>query len=278
MLSFGNERVIQQGEDWTLDILLSQSSLEYIPFIVSSVRSAPMFVITVASAKYEKTQRYVVTYWLDPTELPKFYQTVPVYLGEIPWNTPISKPSEYGEMEALFQYTKAEDVIDPNLGHKPYYYVYFIGNEPTYGYECRLVAQFTSEETSKWESQDYLYQITLVDTISMADYINLAHDTYPTLKWMDWVEVTDPAWEKPTQELHESNEDYELRLQISWTAFRNEWILNNIEVLFTFIKARIPNWFQTDIEVDSPVGYVGASQVILTPTNLQVNSNLRKII
>jgi len=269
MLSFGNERTIQQGEAWNLDILLSQSSTEYIPFIVSSERSNPLFAITVAvaSSKYDKNQEYIVTHWLSMDELPKFYQTTPVSLGEIATGTPISKPSIYDGIDVLFQYTKEEDIILSALGHKPYYYVYFVDNEPIYDYECRIIDDFTTEETSKWEGQNYLYQITLVDTVLMADYVNDAHDAYPTLKWIEWIE-------NPEREDGETDEDYLARTR----ELRNEWILDNIDVLFPFIKARIPTWFQVDIESDFPVGYIGASQVILTPTKLQVNNNLRKII
>ena len=61
MLLYGHEREVQQGEDWNLDILLSQSSKEYIPFLISSERRNPYFAITVASTKYEKNYRYVKT-------------------------------------------------------------------------------------------------------------------------------------------------------------------------------------------------------------------------
>ena len=54
MQSYENERVIQQGEDWNIDILLSQSEQEYIPYIVSIQREHPHFVLTVASTKFEK--------------------------------------------------------------------------------------------------------------------------------------------------------------------------------------------------------------------------------
>lgn len=289
MLAFGNERVVQQGEEWNLDILLSQSSIEYIPFIVSSQRSNPMWAITIASTKYEKNERYVATWWqdlvngegLNATPLPRFYQTVPDYLGELTLGQPIARPVEEPPMYALYQYTKAEDTIDPTLGHKPYYYVYFTAdapNDPKYDYECRIRMQFQSSETSEWGSQNYLYQITLVDTILMGDYIELARDTYPDLKWPDWVQRTDPNWDKPVQLKGESNEDFAARYEASWTVFRNNWIMSNIEVLFPFVKNRIPNWFQADIDIDAPVGFIDIPQVIMPPTKLQVNNNLRKII
>lgn len=306
MLSFGNERQVQQGEEWNLDILLSQSEEEYIPFIVSSERQHPMFAITVASTKYEKNNRYVATWWQDlvngegfvlerseekgliTVPLPRFYQTVPEYIGEISANTPITRPANPGmpddidpPMYALYQYTKAEDEIDPTLGHKPYYYVYFTEEEPNtprYDYECRIRMQFRSEETSQWGSQNYQYQITLVDTILMADYVNQAHEIYSKLQWPFWPDRNDPDWIKPTRDPDESIEDYNKRVEASWKDFRNKQIMTHINELFVFIKTHIPNWFQPDIDIDAPVGFIDVPQVILPPTRLQVNNNLRTII
>lgn len=279
MLVLGNERIIHQGESWNLDIVLSQSSVEYIPFIVSSQRVNPMWAITVASTKFEKNDRFVATWWLTMAELPKFYQTVISDLGELLAYQPVSKPAADPYMYALYRYTRINETLDPTLGHKPYHYVYFdeLG-EAHDDYECHIIMQFTSEETRLWENQNYLYQITLVDTLPMGDIVEDAYETYPDLQWIDWVEITDPAWDKPIQEPGESNEAYEIRLNASWVKFRNEWILDNIAVLFPFIKARIPDWFQADIDIDSPVGLVDNPQVILPPTKLQVNSNLRKVL
>lgn len=293
MLLFGDVREVQQGEEWNLDILLSQSSEEYIPFIVSSERKNPMWAITVASTKFEKNERYVATWWQDLSKgqgfiidgkevpLPMFYQTVPQYLGEIPTGAPISRPAGDQPMQMLYQFTRQEDAIDPDLGHKPYYYVYFEPgdpNEPKYDYECRIRMQFKSSETAEWGSQNYMYQITLVNSIYMADYIQLAKDTYPNLNWPTWVNQDDPDWEVPIKEVGESDEHYEARVEASWVEFRNNWILANINELFHFIKNRLPNWFQPDIDITSPVGLIDIPQVILPPTRLQVNNNLRKLI
>lgn len=269
MLVFGNEREIQQGEDWNLDILISQSGIEYIPFIISSERHNPMFALTVASTKYEKNARYVMTWWdnLNASSLPRFYQTTPFRLSKeyAPGET-IIRPDGHAPMEALYQYTLTSEKVDPVLGHKPYHYVYFTEdapNDPKDGYECRLIKQIRSEVTSQWGSQNYMYQITLVDTISMADYINQAYESYPNLAWPKWVTRDDPAWD--------GNE-------ATWVDFRNNWIMSNVKELFNFIKNRIPAWFQSDIDWDSPAGYISTPQVILPPTKLQVNNNLRQII
>lgn len=291
MLSFENQRQVQQGEEWNLDILLSQSSEEYIPFIVSSQRKNPMFAITVASTKYEKNYRYVATWWQDLSDnklLPKFYQTVPEYIGEISSNSSISRPANSSmpdsidpPMYALYQFTRSEDAVDATLGHKPYYYVYFSEDEPNtpkYDYECRIRMQFRSETTSQWGSQNYQYQITLVDTISMADYINLAHETYPSLNWPFWPDRNSTEWIKPERLDTETSEEYNNRVELSWVEFRNSQIMVYVDELFKFIKTNIPDWFQADIDADAPVGYIDVPQVILAPTKLQVNNNLRTII
>jgi len=273
MLVLGNERIIHQGETWNLDILVSQSSIEYIPFIVSSERVNPMWAITVASTKFEKNERFVKTWWLDTLELPKFYQTVPSDLGELLQYQPVSKPTADSPMYALYRYTRQNETLDLTLGHKPYHYVYFDDlGEAHDDYECHIVMQFLSSETRLWESQNYQYQITLVDTLSIGEVIQDAHETHPELEWIDWVEVTDPAWDKPVQEVGESN------LEASWVEFRDAWIQDNIDVLFPFIKTRLPAWFQDDIDIESPVGIVDNPQVILPPTKLQVVTNLRKVL
>lgn len=246
MLTFGNERIIQQGEPWTLDITLSQSYQEYIPFIISSERHNPKILVSVASTKYEKIDRYVTFWWLDISHIPKFYQTVPdtTTFGEVASNVPISLPVGDRPFEKLYQYTKVEDEIDETLGHKPYYYVYFDNtNNPHFDYKCDIILHITGEETNNWNSQNYVYQITLVDTISMVDHIQDARIQYPELDWP---------------------------------------ITDDIEILYDFIKLNIPNWFQEEIdkwfqeEIDKnlAIGKTSNPQVILAPTKLQVNTNI----
>jgi|LGOV01.1.fsa_nt_gb hypothetical protein len=301
MFTYGNEREVQQGEEWNLDILVSQSEEEYIPFIVSSERENPMWAITVASTKFEKNERYVATWWLDllqgdgptyeadeqgdlqNTGLPRFYQTVPdtTTFGEVADNTPLTRPAGDEPMAVLYQYTKASDAIDETLGHKPYYYIYFPVDDPenpVHGYECRIRMQFKSTETAEWGSQNYSYQITLVDTIEMGDYVQDAYETYPDLNWKEWVDTSDPDWVQPEQEPGESTDDYNIRVAEAWRVFRNEWIIENIVELYNFIKLRIPTWFQLDIDVDAPVGQIDIPQVILPPTKLRVNNNIRRLI
>lgn len=262
METFGNEVRIQQGEDWNLDVLLSSNSQEYIPFIVSNQRKNPFFVVTVASTKYEKNLRYVASWWNDLSgnaasgqePIPTFYQTVPQWyqevasINDLPSLPPIidttTNARETANTRLLYQYTLSTDSIDPETGHKPYYYFYFDYNEAgtvvsrVDYYECRIRFNFRSVETANWVSQNYLYQITLVSGDLMAKVLNdiaLAHGMPE-----DW----------PTA----------------------------IAAQYNYVKVQWPTALQPDIDVTSPLGRIETPQVILSPTKLEVSNNLRKLI
>lgn len=269
MESFLNTRRVQQGEDWNLDILLSQSQTEYIPFIVGK-RENPYWVITVASTKFEKNQRYVESWWLKlGDETPMFKQTVPLNIGELSAH-PSSKndiPNSANDepFEYLYQYT----LVNDETGEK--YYVYFdTENVIHLDYECRIRFNLTTFNsatgkrdigTSNWGSQNYMYQITLVSGQEMVDTIMDAKQAYPNLDWRnDW----------PVQQTDESDADYRNRM-ITWLGTTQRDV-------FRFIKQRIPDYFQPDIDWNSPLGQIWVPQPILTPTKLQVDNNLRQII
>lgn len=259
MQSFGNERQVQQGEDWNLDILLSASDKEYIPYIVSSERNNPFFVTTVASTKYEKNLRYVKSFWskIEDNFQPRFFQTVPLYCGELNSDLP-TEPGvgtfaditigDSAKTRYLYQYIKTEDNIDYELGHKPYYYFYFEYLEDgsitrVDEYECRVRYNFPSEVTSEWAGQNYMYQITLVSGPLMADRLNEIY----RVKLQEG-EITEKEWSK------------------------------NIALQYNLVKSRWPEELQKDIDADSPLGRILQPEVILPPTKLEVFNNLRTII
>ena len=261
MESFENERQVQQGEDWNLDLLISSNNKEYIPFIVSSQRPNPFFVVTVASTKFEKNLRYVKSWWNDVLGMtnfdkpfPTFYQTSPQYYGEVASVSalpliPSTDPNNatYGDSATtrlLYQYTLSTDKIDTSLGHKQYHYFYFdykedgSVNERVDYYECHLRFNFLSRDTAEWNGQNYMYQITLVSGQLMADRLNeiyLAHNS-PA----DWPNTT--------------------------------------EKQYYYVKVEWPNELQPDIDVDSPLGYIETPEPVLAPTRLEVFNNLRKLI
>lgn len=268
MEMYGNEIKVQQGEDWNLDILLSANQVEYIPYIISSARANPFFVVTIASTKYEKNLRYVKSWWNDITKsndalgqpiIPTFYQTVPQYVGELNSTDvlPTLPVNETYATRALYQYTLADEEEDIELGHKPYHYYYFkykaevdeeenvtmVPDGRVDGYECRIRFNFSSKETANWGSQDYLYQITLVSGRLMDEVLEsiaLDHDMP-----YDWPE--------------------------------------GIEAQYKYVKVQWPNELQPDIDPPSPgvkrqLGYIEAPEVIVAPTRLQVFNNLRRLI
>lgn len=274
METFLNQIRIQQGEAWTIDKYLSQSQTEYVPFVVTN-RENPHFVVTVASTKFEKNNRYVESWWLAYNG-PMFFQSTPYDIGELsahPATQNDISATASGEYAAdkryLYRYTLSTDEIDEELEHKPYYYVYIVYDEDaetdvlvrscdyTNGYLpiTRLLFTLQSTQndmgTANWGSQNYMYQITLVSGQTMEESIRQAKNNYSSLNWRpDW-----PA-------------DDEL----------SEWLEKTQQDVFKFIKSHIPGYFSSDIDWDSPLGQIWEPKVILAPTKLQVDNNLRKII
>lgn len=245
----GNEQFVQQGENWNLDKVLSSSNREYIPYIVSSQRANPFFVVTVASTKYEKNYRYVKSWWNSPDEMkiPTFYQTVPQPYGEIDSESDIpSTATTLGDTKNkryLYQYTLKSDSIDPALGHKPYYYFYydFTNNNEgrlVLGYECKITFNFLSKDTAEWTGQNYLYQITLVSGEMMEDTLTSIYRDKGAPS--DWPETK--------------------------------------EAQYNYVKIQWPDELQPDIDIDSPLGRIDIPEPILPPTTLYVQNNLRNLI
>ena len=250
MENFGNEQEVQRGENWNYDKVLSASNREYIPYIISSERANPFFVLTVASTKYEKNLRYVKSWWnaVEDLNIPTFYQTTPLYYGELNSESDIPvRPDAVGdsaEQRYLYQYTLASEEIDSNVGHKPYHYFYYkydklMGtSELVLGYQCLITFNFLSEETAEWTGQNYLYQITLVSGQLMQDRLNEIY-----------LEKGKPA----------------------------DWP-DTIEEQYKYVKVEWPNELQPDIDVDSPLGYIEVPEPILPPSRLTVKNNLRILI
>ena len=256
MESYGNEIRVQQGEDWNLDMLLSASNIEYIPYLVSSERVNPYFVITVASTKYEKNLRYVKSWWcsIKDSEIPTFYSTVPVY-HEINDPTELENltPADCGDSEDeryLYYYTVQDET--GKILEKHYFYFDYSGDDPVLKvdeYECHIRMNFASKDTAEWGSQNYLYQITLVSGQLMADRLEEIRQHYNPENW-------------PT-------------ITIGMT---DEQIQETIEAQYKYVKANYPGELQPDIDIDSPLGYIDTPEVILQPTKLEVYNNLRKLI
>lgn len=272
---FGNDIEIQQGENFNMDVLLSASNLEYIPYIISSERKNPFFVITVASTKYEKNMRYVHSWWNDVINglhpIQTFYQTTPVNLGELT-EAPVVADFEGNiddweqrRIRYLYQYTLETEDIDEKLGHKPYHYVYvdyssgssIVRNDD---YECKIIQNFSSDITRLWGAQNYMYQITLLDGKTNKEVILATYEKYGS-SHPDF-----PIPRKPDGELYSADEQ--------WGDSEQEYIKS----AYSYIKRQWPNLLQPDIDADSPLYYIDNPETIVSPSKLTVNNNLRQMI
>lgn len=283
MQSYENERVIQQGEDWNIDVKLSQSVQYYIPYVISSEREHPHFVLTVASTKFEKNHRYVESWWQEiPDSQPRFKQTTPFFVGDF-----TADPTSFEDL-----ITKAiayDDKVGPDLADDTAYerlYQYTIkGGEFKYcyttdgtniviGYELRMRFNILSHipgleglqgGTANWNSQEYMYQITLVSGQLMEDtLISLITSTkYSNLNWRS---------DLPKKSDYATTEEYITALK---NMLKNELVRKDI---FNFVKQHIPDFFQKDIDWNSNLGQIWSPIPILKPTRLRVDSNLRVLI
>lgn len=281
MQSYENERVIQQGEDWNIDVKLSQSVQDYIPYIVSSEREHPHFVLTVASTKFEKNHRYVESWWQEiPDSQPRFKQTVPFFVGVL-----AADPTSFSDLVA-----KADSLIKTDISNdEPYerLYQYKLNNDGEFkycyttdgidivlGYELRMRFNILSHipgleglqgGTANWNSQEYMYQITLVSGQLMEDtLISLITSTkYSNLNWRS---------DLPKKSDYATTEEYIVALK---NMLKNELVRKDI---FNFVKQHIPDFFQKDIDWNSNLGQIWSPIPILKPTRLRVDSNLRVLI
>lgn len=281
MQSYENERVIQQGEDWNIDVKLSQSVQDYIPYIVSSEREHPHFVLTVASTKFEKNHRYVESWWQEiPDSQPRFKQTTPFFVGVL-----VADPTSFSDLIA-----KADSLIKTDISNdEPYerLYQYKLNNDGEFkycyttdgtniviGYELRMRFNILSHipgleglqgGTANWNSQEYMYQITLVSGQLMEDtLISLITSTkYSNLNWRS---------DLPKQSDYATTEEYIAALK---NMLKNELVRKD---LFNFVKQHIPDFFQKDIDWNSNLGQIWSPIPILKPTRLRVDSNLRVLI
>lgn len=284
MESFGMERRVQQGEDWNLDVEITADEYGQVPYIITNNRINPFFVITVASTKFEKNLRYVKSWWNKVDDsIPRFYSTNPISYGELhdvdidgtllvadyhdllpdEPSTTDTDPT-YGDEAhpCLYQYTVESEAEDPRYGHKPYHYFYFKYGTTTSRideYYCFIRQNFLSKETAEWASQNYLYQITLVDGELMYNSLNAIYAAH--FNELDPKSLAD--WPKDAQGNVETTEDTDFEV---------------VEARYNYIKTRWPNEFQPDIEASSPLGRIEVPVPILRPTKLEVFNNLRTLI
>lgn len=296
METYGNDIEIQQGENFNMDVVLSASQIEYIPYLVSSQRKNPHFIVTVASTKYEKNMRYVRSWWNDPLNpqvidvdgvmivqaLETFFQTTPIYLGELSSNPQIADIQKANSDESIthrymYQYTLSSDRFDEKLGHKPYRYAFLdyttettgikyvnpdpeTGEDKNHNYTCKVVQNFASDITRHWGAQNYMYEITLVCGNTPKEVILECYNKYG---------LTHPDFPMPRKEdgtLYTADEQ--------WGEQEDQYIA----AAYKYIKRQWPNYLQPDIDEDSKLYYIDHPETIVPPSKLTVNNNLRQMI
>lgn len=192
------EITIQRGETFTIDYIIRNKDGS--PYIISDHLTHPYFLITVSTTKYAQKDRYVKNYWLDLTGYPRFNATQAIDLHSI-------KKEASDESDAEPKYVSFNDITSvPFFGYvdgQPVYYyvdnnerfvndaVFYIEHEDGTreykywerskdgtgqdigwtDYHCRLIKRFSSEDTSKWVEQSYVYSIRLVSGISTLAYL-----------------------------------------------------------------------------------------------------------
>lgn len=275
----GNKAIMQQGEDFVIDTVISQSSSEYIPYVVSKQLDNPHLVLTVASTKFNKTDRYVESWWQDLSNEPRFNYTRPFgIIDEFD-----KDPTSFANLlEKITDKTLSADISDDEPMERLYQYK--VDNKFRYcyttdkvdivvGYDLRVrfnIPAFLSGKpisagTGNWTPQEFMYQITLVSGQLMTDTLIEAIDCYRNINW-------DSNMPRIDDEKYPTLLSYKDALEKYLESNQNR-----ID-LFNKIKQNVPDFFQADITYDSKLGRIWSTIPILKPTELIVNSNLRVLI
>lgn len=136
-----------QGETFSLDFSIINEDGG--PYVVSNKMLNAKLLLTISSTRYSQKDDVVERYWLDLTNLPKFYNTTAVKL-----ETFDKLPDGWTADEAIYY-------VEDEFGNKTYKYYDNEGNWKDYDF--RITFGFTSEQTNNWIEQRYLYSIKLVD-------------------------------------------------------------------------------------------------------------------
>ena len=166
----GQEMTIHRGETFTIDRLIVNRDNS--PFIVSSEYKNPYILITVASAKYSQENRYLVNWWLNLENLPRFTNTV---VKEI---SSVNNMNEFAEDEPLeFVYH------DKKTGKYQYLKEYSVGETAMFeDYEFRIIHSFPHNITKDWVEQTYFYSIRLVAGQKLDDTSTQPIDTFEVVQ------------------------------------------------------------------------------------------------
>lgn len=172
-----NEISVQRGESWTMSKKIQNKDGS--PFIVSSELTNPYWLVTIASARYEQKDRYILNKWLELSNFPRFKYTQPIELAKyglkfsdntLPFidfdedgdNNDFAGDETSGYSNIAIFYEKDSNGV---ISYK--YWEYINNIEGDYDgnwvdYECPIVTTFSHKITNQWVEQNYYYSITLV--------------------------------------------------------------------------------------------------------------------
>lgn len=173
METVGLKIYITRGESFTVDFSVKDKTGR--PYIVLNKIQNPYLKITVASDKYNSSNNYVKTWWLDLAngydengehiELPRFSSVEPKEVNSI---------NEVGNADI-----DGEHYLYRVIGDDKYYYK----DDSVKEYNFRILKSFLSGTTSEWIEKQYTYDIKLVGGQTVKDYVQglvRAHELIPS--------------------------------------------------------------------------------------------------
>ena len=158
MKVYNNELYVSQGEEFTVDFEIQNP--DGTPYIVSSDIENPYFLVTFANSRYTQQNQYKLNLWLHMTQ-PRFKSTRAIKYPGTSWSTypdvNYGDNNEYanaalyyiGDDYRYFKFTKPGD--DAHQGT----WLKYDGSHIRFTVE--------SEDTMRWNEQEYLWGISLVD-------------------------------------------------------------------------------------------------------------------
>lgn len=156
MIMLGSNMVVYRGEEFVLRCEVVNSLGQ--PYVLSNTLQNPYILIVVSSNTYRQRGRYIMRYWLDISDYPKF-ETVDIQ--HIP--NLDKAPTEYGYPSNDFAVWYVVDAA----GNTEYYY-YDNGYKP---YSFAFTKTFLSQDTAAWIESLYTYEINLVDGKTTLSYL-----------------------------------------------------------------------------------------------------------
>lgn len=312
METFGNERRVQQGENWNLDLRLSSNDRDYVPYIVSKQLANPYFVVTVASTKFEKNQRYVESWWNsvdNDLAIPRFFGTQPINYQRVQDTSYL--PKTIVNLGELGKDPIKSELPSTETSSNRAVYIYVVNGEKRSCFVKYDIDDVTGDfaETGEIivesENENYLYEYS-VGNITDENVVEGFRYFYIVYKDGDAIEViTDYSCRirfnfttKDTEKWGAQNYMYQITLVAGRTreersaeivAYYNPVDYpkmpsdnSNDESIwkerYKYIKVMYPDEFGPDIDYDSPLWSIDDAIPVLRPTKLEVFNNLRRLI